>query len=116
MVTFIAFVFIGTNFRRSQAWVGALDPTNPKLLNTLWQMTKQVAAGEEWARSTRVPTILRSNSFRADTGRKIGHPEKTESIRAKINTDSRFPVKLWSWPASSRLVLVTWLYPFLSWT
>lgn len=45
----IAFVVRWHEFQAITSWVGQLDPTNPKLLNTLWQMTKQVAAGEEWA-------------------------------------------------------------------
>ena len=45
----IAFVVHWNEFQAITSWVGQLDPTNPKLLNTLWQMTKQVAAGDEWA-------------------------------------------------------------------
>src|SRR5204863_3232739 len=45
----IAFIVHWNEFQAITSWVGQLEPTNPKLLNTLWQMTKQVAAGEEWA-------------------------------------------------------------------
>ena len=45
----IAFVVHWNEFQAITAWVGQLEPNNPRQLNTLWQMTKQVAAGEEWA-------------------------------------------------------------------
>ncbi|HYR21497.1 MAG TPA: avidin/streptavidin family protein [Chthoniobacterales bacterium] len=45
----IAFIVHWKDFQAITAWVGQLDPKDPKQLNTLWQMTKQVAPGEEWA-------------------------------------------------------------------
>ena len=45
----IAFVVHWNEFQAITAWVGQLDAKNSKQLNTLWQMTSQVAAGEEWA-------------------------------------------------------------------
>jgi hypothetical protein len=45
----ISFVVHWNEFQAITAWVGQLDPKNPKRLNTLWQMTTQVASGDEWA-------------------------------------------------------------------
>jgi hypothetical protein len=46
----ISFVVHWRDFQAITAWVGQLDPKEPKqTIRTLWQMTKQVAAGEEWA-------------------------------------------------------------------
>ncbi|MBX9710083.1 MAG: avidin/streptavidin family protein [Xanthobacteraceae bacterium] len=46
----ISFVVHWRNFQAITAWVGQLDPAAPKeTINTLWQMTKQVSAGDEWA-------------------------------------------------------------------
>jgi hypothetical protein len=37
-------------FQAITAWVGQLVPNaNPDTINTLWQMTKQVQPGEQWA-------------------------------------------------------------------
>lgn len=45
----IAFIVHWNEFQAITAWVGQLEPKNTKQLNTLWQMTSQVTAGEEWA-------------------------------------------------------------------
>jgi hypothetical protein len=46
----ISFVVHWRDFQAITAWVGQLDPNAPEeTINTLWQMTKQVAVGEEWA-------------------------------------------------------------------
>jgi hypothetical protein len=46
----ISFVVHWRDFQAITAWVGQLDPKMPvDTLKTLWQMTKQVASGEEWA-------------------------------------------------------------------
>ena len=46
----ISFVVHWRDFQAVTAWVGQLEPqASTKRINTLWQMTKQVAAGEEWA-------------------------------------------------------------------
>jgi hypothetical protein len=46
----ISFVVHWRDFQAITAWVGQLDPKAAKdTINTLWQMTKQVAAGDEWA-------------------------------------------------------------------
>lgn len=46
----ISFSVHWRDFQAITAWVGQLDPKAPKdTINTLWQMTKQVAAGDEWA-------------------------------------------------------------------
>ena len=46
----ISFVVHWRDFQAITAWVGQLDPTAKKqTIKTLWQMTKQVASGEEWA-------------------------------------------------------------------
>jgi hypothetical protein len=45
----ISFVVHWDQFQAITAWVGQLEPANPQQLNTLWQMTSQVAPGEEWA-------------------------------------------------------------------
>lgn len=38
------------DFQAITAWVGQLaPPTTTETLSTLWQMTKQVAVGQEWA-------------------------------------------------------------------
>jgi hypothetical protein len=44
----ISFVVHWKEFQAITAWVGQLDPKNPKLLKTLWQMVSQVAPGGEW--------------------------------------------------------------------
>jgi len=44
----ISFVVHWNEFQAITAWVGQLDPKNPKLLKTLWQMVSQVEAGAEW--------------------------------------------------------------------
>jgi hypothetical protein len=46
----ISFVVHWRDFQAITAWVGQLDPSAPQpTINTLWQMTQQVAVGEEWA-------------------------------------------------------------------
>jgi hypothetical protein len=45
----IAFVVHWKDFQAITAWVGQLDPKDPTYLSTLWQMTKRVAPGDEWA-------------------------------------------------------------------
>jgi len=46
----ISFVVHWRDFQAITAWVGQLDPkAAAETINTLWQMTKQVAVGEEWA-------------------------------------------------------------------
>lgn len=45
----ISFVVHWRDFQAITAWVGQLDPKTPSQINTLWQMTKQVAEGDEWA-------------------------------------------------------------------
>jgi hypothetical protein len=46
----ISFVVHWRSFQAITAWVGQLDPVaSTPTINSLWQMTKQVAAGEEWA-------------------------------------------------------------------
>jgi hypothetical protein len=46
--TLISFVVHWCEFQAITAWVGQLDPKTGQI-NTLWQMTKQVDAGDEWA-------------------------------------------------------------------
>jgi hypothetical protein len=46
----ISFVVHWRDFQAITAWVGQLDPkASQETINTLWQMTKQVAQGDEWA-------------------------------------------------------------------
>jgi hypothetical protein len=46
----ISFVVHWRDFQAITAWVGQLDPkAKSDTINTLWQMTKAVEAGEEWA-------------------------------------------------------------------
>jgi len=46
----ISFVVHWRDFQGITAWVGQLDPkAATQQINTLWQMTKQVAIGDEWA-------------------------------------------------------------------
>jgi hypothetical protein len=45
----VSFVVHWDQFQAITAWVGQLEAANPQQLNTLWQMTSQVAPGEEWA-------------------------------------------------------------------
>ncbi|AOJ03128.1 MULTISPECIES: avidin/streptavidin family protein [Burkholderia] len=46
----IAFVVHWDQFQAITAWVGQCEPgTSNDRINTLWQMTQQVEAGEEWA-------------------------------------------------------------------
>jgi hypothetical protein len=46
----IAFVVHWRDFEAITAWAGQLAPgTSPDTIKTLWQMTKQVAVGEEWS-------------------------------------------------------------------
>jgi hypothetical protein len=45
----ISFVVHWRDFQAITAWVGQLEPTAPGELKTLWQMTKQVEIGKEWA-------------------------------------------------------------------
>ena len=46
----ISFIVHWRDFQAITAWVGQLDPkTSAQTLNTLWQMTKQVTTGDEWA-------------------------------------------------------------------
>ena len=45
----ISFVVHWRHFQAITAWVGQLDPNaSQDSLVTLWQMTKQVSAGDEW--------------------------------------------------------------------
>jgi hypothetical protein len=46
----IAFVVHWRDFEAITAWAGQLAPgSSPDTIETLWQMTKQVAVGEEWS-------------------------------------------------------------------
>ncbi|KVZ35657.1 avidin/streptavidin family protein [Burkholderia ubonensis] len=46
----IAFVVHWREFQAITSWVGQCEPnSNNGKINTLWQMTKQVAEGDEWA-------------------------------------------------------------------
>ena len=46
----IAFIVHWRDFEAITAWAGQLKPdTSPDTIDTLWQMTKQVAVGEEWS-------------------------------------------------------------------
>ncbi|WP_248738037.1 avidin/streptavidin family protein [Pseudomonas sp. MWU12-2029] len=45
----VSWVVHWRDFQAITAWVGQLEPTAPGELKTLWQMTKQVDAGDEWA-------------------------------------------------------------------
>lgn len=46
----ISFIVHWRDFQAITAWVGQLDPNAPVVtIRTLWQMTKQVAVGGEWA-------------------------------------------------------------------
>jgi hypothetical protein len=46
----ISFVVHWDDFQAITAWVGQLAPKAPtQTIHTLWQMTTQVPAGEEWA-------------------------------------------------------------------
>lgn len=45
----ISWVVHWRDFQAITAWVGQLEPTAPGELKTLWQMTKQVDVGKEWA-------------------------------------------------------------------
>jgi len=46
----IAFIVHWRDFQSITSWVGQLVPDAPKeTIKTLWQMTKQVDVGEEWA-------------------------------------------------------------------
>ena len=46
----ISFVVHWRDFQAITSWVGQLDPkASTQQINTLWQMTKQVATGDEWA-------------------------------------------------------------------
>ena len=46
----ISFVVHWRDFQAITAWVGQCEPnTDNKKISTLWQMTKQVEAGDEWA-------------------------------------------------------------------
>jgi hypothetical protein len=46
----ISFVVHWRDFQAITAWVGQLDPSSTvEKITTLWQMTKQVATGDEWA-------------------------------------------------------------------
>lgn len=48
--TLISFVVHWTEFQAITAWVGQLVPgVSPDTISTLWQMTKAVEAGDEWA-------------------------------------------------------------------
>jgi Avidin family len=46
--TLISFVVHWRDFQAITAWVGQLDTKTAKI-NTLWQMTKRVHHGDEWA-------------------------------------------------------------------
>lgn len=45
----VSWVVHWRDFQAITAWVGQLEPTAPGELKTLWQMTKQVNSGKEWA-------------------------------------------------------------------
>ncbi|TCK31950.1 avidin family protein [Paraburkholderia sp. BL8N3] len=46
----ISFVVHWRDFQAITAWVGQSEPnTGDTRISTLWQMTKQVASGDEWA-------------------------------------------------------------------
>lgn len=45
----ISWVVHWRDFQAITAWVGQLEPSAPGELKTLWQMTKQVDPGKEWA-------------------------------------------------------------------
>ena len=46
----ISFVVHWRSFQAITAWVGQINPTAANVsINTLWQMTQQVAVGGEWA-------------------------------------------------------------------
>lgn len=46
----IAFIVHWRDFQAITSWVGQLVPNAPEeTVKTLWQMTKQVASGEEWS-------------------------------------------------------------------
>jgi hypothetical protein len=45
----VSWVVHWRDFQAITAWVGQLEPNAPGQLKTLWQMTKQVSEGEEWA-------------------------------------------------------------------
>lgn len=45
----VSWVVHWRDFQAITAWVGQLDAKAPSKLRTLWQMTKQVEAGDEWA-------------------------------------------------------------------
>lgn len=46
----IAFVVHWQDFQAITSWVGQLDPNaRTETINTLWQMTSQTPAGDEWA-------------------------------------------------------------------
>jgi hypothetical protein len=45
----VSWVVHWRDFQAITAWVGQLEPTSLSELKTLWQMTKQVAPGKEWA-------------------------------------------------------------------
>ena len=45
----ISWVVHWREFQAITAWVGQLEPSAPGTLKTLWQMTKQVEEGGEWA-------------------------------------------------------------------
>jgi hypothetical protein len=46
----ISFIVHWNDFQAITAWVGQLDPTAAvQKISTLWQMTKQVDDGDEWA-------------------------------------------------------------------
>lgn len=46
----IAFVVHWRDFQAITSWVGQLEPgVDQESIKTLWQMTKQVASGEEWS-------------------------------------------------------------------
>jgi hypothetical protein len=45
----ISFIVHWNDFQAITSWVGQLEPnTAQQTINTLWQMTKQVATGDEW--------------------------------------------------------------------
>lgn len=46
----ISFIVHWRDFQAITSWVGQLEPGAPQeTIKTLWQMTKQVGAGEEWS-------------------------------------------------------------------
>ncbi len=46
----ISFIVHWEEYQAITSWVGQLEPGSPKeTIKTLWQMTKQVPQGEEWA-------------------------------------------------------------------